>query len=405
MMATPPQSRLAVWGRILLPGALAVSGITVAMWASTQAGSPSVHIDIVAGLTLAFLAARLLTLQLPQGDEVCVTLIVGVVGLLTWDIVSVLMAAAIAGLLDVSVRLSYGPRTRVATRMMDVIRSVAVLALMSSSRAVMRYLPDWLLTGDGVVLFALVVGSAYILVDVVTLSLQQWLGGGAGVPDGVRRLSRPLAPVYLVQIAMAAVVLRVHGYLGAWGFLIALMLTLILQNSFSLYLRIKRAYAQTIGALAHAAELDRPQDVGHAQRVADMAVEAGRKLGLSSNELERVGYGALLHDLGRIGRDEPENDRGHSTRGAQIVTEVPFLDGVAPLIEHHRNMAGPDAPLGAMIIGVCCRYDRLRQRHGAHIALGLLREDEVDGRRKVVQVLEELVDAQGGRAQAARSAS
>ena len=146
---------------------------------------------------------------------------------------------------------------------------------------------------------------------------------------------------------MAAVAIRLYVESGAWAFPIALLLTLILQNSFNLYLRIRRGYSETISALAHAAELDRPHDSGHSRRVADLSIAVGRYIGLSSRDLERIGYAALLHDIGRMGEAGGESAEAHAHRGAEIVASVPFLADVAPLIDQPGSGDAPQ-PIGAV---------------------------------------------------------
>ncbi len=186
-------------------------------------------------------------------------------------------------------------------------------------------------------MWLLVAGMMYSGLDILTMAVQQRIAGGLPVAQGIATLQRPLATMYLVHLAMAAVAVRLYAESGAWAFPIALLLTLILQNSFNLYLRIRRGYADTIGALAHAAELDRPHDSGHARRVADLAVAVGRRMGLSSRELERIGYAALLHDIGRMGDVGDDMSGVHAHRGAEIVASIPFLEHVAPLIERLKR--------------------------------------------------------------------
>jgi hypothetical protein len=190
---------------------------------------------------------------------------------------------------------------------------------------------------------------------------------------------------------MAAVVARLFRATGLWVLPVALLLTLILQNSFNLYLRIRKAYGETIGALAHAAELDRPGDSGHARRVADLSVSVGRAMGLSSSELSRIGFAGLLHEIGRIGDHGRDQAQTHKRRGADIASRVPFLEGVAPLI-HCPDEAGQ--PVGGRIIEVCSKYDRLRQGVGAQTALhAVVAEYEADDPR-VVEALEHVVTYQ-----------
>jgi len=373
--------------KMLSLAGLLLVGMGAAYWTSVNAPAVGNGLRVTVGLALAFLAARLLTLRLPQGDDACITLIVGFVGISLWNVWSVMAAAAVAGVVDTAARFTRDRRGAATIGMFDVARGIAVLGLMAPWQLMLRSLLAGVGLNDAMLLVALCAGGVHMFLDIVTLATQQWLFGGARVPDGVRSLMRPLAPVYLVHIALAAVVLRVFPLLGTWGFIIALLLTLVMQNSFNLYMRIRRAYAQTISALVHAAELDRPQDAGHSQRVADLAVALGRQLGLSSAEIERVGYAALLHDLGRIGRNEAEGDSSQAIRGAEILETIPFLEGVAPLVRSHHVTRGSDVPLGATIVGVCCRYDRLRARHGVHAALALLDDSEQGARRGVAEAL------------------
>ena len=381
-----------------------VAGV-VAGWVFGNAERPPFDVVYLVGLALSFTLGRVLSIQLPQGDRVQVTLMVGLVGLLLRGIDELLLALIAACMIDVAYRYLRGGAHAARQGTLDAIRSLAVLALMSFVQSYVNPVSVQALESDGLLLAVLVVGLVFVAVDVMTLAVQQWLAGGAPVAEGIVLLLRPLGSVYMVHIAMAAVAIRVHPSLGSWGLGTALLLTLILQNSFNLYLRIRRGYTQTIEALAHAAELDRPDDTGHARRVADLAVSVGRQMGLSSVELERVGYAALLHDIGRIGYEQPEADIEHPDRGAEIVAGIPFLEGVGPLIKYHRSAQGDDVSRGAMVVGVCCRYDRLRKTHGTRAALDILAADEQGYRRSIVDIVERTAAKDGGRLVPAKSVS
>lgn len=375
---------------------LVCTGAAAALWTVSRTPIPSFDVGATAGFAVAFLACRLLTLQLPQGDQVRVSLVVGLVALSLRGTGEVLAAASAAALLDVAVRASQSGGPVAISRRTEVVRGVAVLALLSPWQLLVRPFVTEATASDTVLVLGIAMGMSYAILDVVTMAAQQWAAGGPSISDGTLSLMRPLGSVYMVHVAMAAVVLRVYPALGAWGLAIAVLLTLILQNSFNLYLRIRRAYTQTIRALAHAAEMDRPQDVGHAERVAELAIAVGRESGLSSVDLERLGYGALLHDVGRIGYDGEDAATMHPVRGAEIVDAVPFLDGVAPLIRHHREAEDGTTPEGAVIVGVCCRYDRLRSLVGAEAALEQLKAEEHGRRLEAVSALSSVVHRSSG---------
>ncbi len=353
------------------------------------------NLPTAAALAVAFFAARLLTIRLPQGDDVYVTLVVGLTALVIADVWTVLLASAAAGGAESVARFSQSSRAATAHRVIDIIRGTAVIGVVSPCQLILRPLVQAAdRPGDMLILWVLVAGAVYAGLDIVTMAIQQRINGGPRVPEGISALQRPLSTVYLVHLPMAAVSVRLYAASGIWAFPVAMLLTLILQNSFNLYLRIRRGYADTIGALAHAAELDRPHDSGHARRVADLSVAVGRKMGLSSRELERIGYAALLHDIGRMG-DVGEDPRGvHARRGAEIVGSVPFLKDVAPLIDAPATEDGASQPIGAEIVRTCSHYDRLRGDVGARTAIDALIQEAGGLQGRVLEALDAIVRGQ-----------
>lgn len=79
-------------------------------------------------------------------------------------------------------------------------------------------------------------------------------------------------------------------------------------ENFTLFQRLQRsnseltlAYDSTIEGWALALELRDKETKGHTQRVTEMAVRLARVFGLSEAELVQVRWGALLHDIGKMG--------------------------------------------------------------------------------------------------------
>jgi hypothetical protein len=369
--------------------------------ASLTTASRGLDFDLptVAALTVAFFAARLLTIRLPQGDDVYVTLVVGLTALAIADVWTVLLASAAAGGAESVARFSQSSRAATVHRVIDIFRGTAVIGVVSPCQLILQPLVRSAdRQGEMLILWVLVTGAVYAGLDIVTMAIQHRIDGGLRTAEGIAALQRPLSTVYLVHLPMAAVSVRLYAASGIWAFPVALLLTLILQNSFNLYLRIRRGYADTISVLAHAAELDRPHDSGHARRVADLSVAVGRKMGLSSQELERIGYAALLHDIGRMG-DVGEDSRGiHAQRGAEIVGSVPFLKDVAPLIDAPEAGDVPGQPVGAEIVRMCSRYDRLRGEVGARAAMDALILEAGGLHGRVLEALNAIIQGQMAKA-------
>jgi HD-GYP domain-containing protein (c-di-GMP phosphodiesterase class II) len=106
-----------------------------------------------------------------------------------------------------------------------------------------------------------------------------------------------------------------------------------------------------------------------------MALAVGRELGFTARELQDLRYGAILHDIGKIGvpdailrkpgkldTDEWKLMRQHPDIGSRILAPVPQLAGAARIVRHHHErydgkgypdgLAGEAIPLGARILTV-----------------------------------------------------
>jgi len=139
---------------------------------------------------------------------------------------------------------------------------------------------------------------------------------------------------------------------------------------------LEGAFLTTVGVLADAVELQDAYTADHANEVADLATDVGRRLGIAGDELERLRYGALLHDVGKIGvpgevlrkpgpltSEERERMDQHTAIGARMLERIPFLAPVAPLVRsaHERfdgggypdGLRGEQIPRGAMVIATC----------------------------------------------------
>jgi hypothetical protein len=122
-----------------------------------------------------------------------------------------------------------------------------------------------------------------------------------------------MADVALVTSAtlMAISALGVNGNsgMGLWGPAVFTIPLLAAWYSYEHLEVIRRTYDQTIRALGAAPELGGMVRDGHAERVADLAVAMGSSLGFSRHELTQLETAALLHHLGQVCLDEPDDGR------------------------------------------------------------------------------------------------
>jgi len=117
----------------------------------------------------------------------------------------------------------------------------------------------------------------------------------------------------------------------------------------------------------------------HSQQVADLARQLARALGMSLEEAQRVALAGHLHDIGKVAipdailqksgpltGEEWEQMRSHSIVGAEVISCIPSLRPLAPVIRaHHERWDGkgyPDhlqekqIPLAARLIAVVDSY-------------------------------------------------
>ena len=65
--------------------------------------------------------------------------------------------------------------------------------------------------------------------------------------------------------------------------------------------QIDQIYDETLQALAAALDLRDNETAGHSRRVMKFSVEIAKVMGCSSEQLNTITRGALLHDIGKIG--------------------------------------------------------------------------------------------------------
>jgi putative nucleotidyltransferase with HDIG domain len=144
----------------------------------------------------------------------------------------------------------------------------------------------------------------------------------------------------------------------------------------------RQLYIGTIQALALSLEAKDPYTRGHSERVAALAYELARRLGLMEADLKLVELAGRLHDIGKIGVQESilrkpgpltpeefEEVKQHPSLGAQILKPIaPDSRLSEAVLHHHENwngtgypqkLAGDDIPLLARILRVCDIYEAL----------------------------------------------
>jgi ribonuclease P protein subunit RPR2 len=158
---------------------------------------------------------------------------------------------------------------------------------------------------------------------------------------------------------------------------------------------LRDSYRTTVRALAAALEARDDATRAHASRVTELALSLTAAVApdlVNDPELE---YGFLLHDIGKIGvpdavvlkpaqlaAHETQQMRGHVAIGEQILSQIPYLSGLASDIvaAHHerwdgsgypRGLRGDEIPLAARIFAVCDTFDAITSDRPYRLALSI----------------------------------
>ena len=157
-------------------------------------------------------------------------------------------------------------------------------------------------------------------------------------------------------------------------------------------------------SLARSIEARDPYTRGHCERLAEMSVMLGQKLGLPDDQIKALRRGGIVHDIrkvvvpdaillkpGPLSPGEIAVMRKHSVVGERICAPLKTLRLVLPIIRHHHEkrdgsgypdgLSGEEIPLAARILQLADVYDALttdrpyRTAVPSEVALGMMDEE------------------------------
>jgi hypothetical protein len=177
----------------------------------------------------------------------------------------------------------------------------------------------------------LVVACAFFAMDICVAQVGSAVRLSAPILSLIAGNIRLQGWMTAAQVSVAVLAVVTYRSMDVLGLAIVVGLLLVMRQSFSMLVEVRQAYRSTIEVLARAIEAQDPLRRGHAERVAGLAGETGRALGLHGRRLESLTYAALFHDVGRLGtEDGVETGRA---RSADVLEGVTFLSGAVPILQ------------------------------------------------------------------------
>jgi hypothetical protein len=153
-----------------------------------------------------------------------------------------------------------------------------------------------------------------------------------------------------------------EGEVGIWGPLLFSTPLLAAWYAFERLDAATRSYRQTIESLAMAPELGGLVPAGHAERVATLASAMGEHLGLTAADVQDLEMAALLHHLGQVTLDDPENNSaGTQAEVARVTSDM--MREIRPLAAAGDIVGGdtddPKRRLAVQVLRIASAYDDL----------------------------------------------
>jgi response regulator RpfG family c-di-GMP phosphodiesterase len=157
--------------------------------------------------------------------------------------------------------------------------------------------------------------------------------------------------------------------------------------------KLKRGYLKSIKVFSNLLELRSGQLAGHGRRVAEVARDLARAMGMGEDDVVHVFVAGLLHDIGLMGMndallgravmrysaEEMTQYRTHPQVAEQSLLALDEMQPVLPIIRAHHErhdgggfpdkLAGAAIPLGARILAIADAYDDLQCGHVAEVKL------------------------------------
>ncbi|MGB7971879.1 MAG: HD domain-containing phosphohydrolase [Candidatus Deferrimicrobiaceae bacterium] len=163
---------------------------------------------------------------------------------------------------------------------------------------------------------------------------------------------------------------------------VAREITTILSQGISFRENVKTFSSAILRSLSTALEVRFPFLCGHGQRVQDLSLRVGKRLGLPDGELTTLGTAAALHDIGVVGIPgeiltksrkltdrELEIARKHPFLGAKMLEGIPGMEEAGRIILEHQEyfdgsgypygLQGEEISVGARIVALAEFYDSI----------------------------------------------
>ena len=243
-------------------------------------------------------------------------------------------------------------------------------------------------------------GAGLVVILINTTLLTTALVSLRAVPfvGTMREMLRSIVALQFVYVGLAAIAYTLLVRTGPVSILLLVVPLLVARSSLQSVHERQQAYDRMVRAFVKAIELKDGYTRGHAERVSDLSVLVAERMGLSYEERQLIRYGAILHDVGKIGvslgilckagpldDDEFAEMKTHPAVGAEMLKDIDFLRPALAIVHHHHErmdgrgypggLKGDEIPLLTRVVTAVDAFDAMtstrsyRRALPVHVAL------------------------------------
>jgi hypothetical protein len=227
-------------------------------------------------------------------------------------------------------------------------------------------------------------GSAYFIITNGATATAIGLSSATSLKETWGRVVGKTILFDLFASSLALLLAFLYVELELLGLLLVIIPLFFVRHTNQINLQLEQANRDLLELMVKNIEARDPYTSGHSQRVAGIAGELAREIGVGFREIEGITTAALLHDVGKIYEEFApllrkegklnEHERfvmeSHPARSSELVSTISNLRGyVERCVRHHHEnydgsgyplgLAGTDIPLGARIIMIADTTDAM----------------------------------------------
>ncbi|MBA3074739.1 MAG: HD domain-containing protein [Anaerolineae bacterium] len=272
--------------------------------------------------------------------------------------------------------------------------SVLMVLLIGLTRALLKNKYQGYMIGFAAVMIAVIgyfrLSSFFVHTEIIfTLAIigvsARW-GTRQGIFAAILAMtSNGLLYVFYEQMGVDFEIFAIGGFFLASAFIVGVLSKqreAALKAHAEMNGQLNQTYNETLRSLVKALDTRDSETGGHSERVTLIALSIAQQLNLDEKQIQQIHWGALLHDVGKIGipdyilrkpgkltDEEWEIMRSHPQTGYEMLKGIPFLAPALDVVLHHHErydgagypsgLTGMAIPLSARIFAIADSFDAM----------------------------------------------